>query len=214
MSDLICVARLLLGLIFALSSLAKVSHPRRFIHGVRRFRVLPPRLSALAAITLILTEAALALSLLSGIGARIGIHVAVALFLLFTAVMVQNARRVHPLPCYCFGSDDADIHPRRTLSRLALLLTVALVVVIGSTFGESAHLSAAPTGATSLLALATLILGGWLLRLPELQELHQAPVPEFFLHSGRRVSLRELPLEPVPQSQKGRGATWRYQGFS
>lgn len=195
MDDLVFVLRLVLGLVFGVSAATKFRDPAGFIRGVHRYGILPRRLNTLAALLVIAVEAIVALSLLSGMAARTGILLGMALLMLFSTVMMQNARHAQPLPCYCFGADDSEVRPRRTLVRLGLLVVAALVTVVGVIEG-SRSLVVRPALGPFLLALAVLVLGMWGLRVPDLLEWHRTPLPTY-VPPPRRVSLREVPLQPV-----------------
>lgn len=202
MGEILLVTRLLLGLVFIVSSITKLGDPAGFIRGVNRYTLIPRRLTGLAALLLIAVEAGIGVSLMSGGGAQIGILLATALLTLFTVVMTQNARRAQPLPCYCFGTDDSDVHPRRTLVRLSLFLVAALVTLTG-VIAQSRSVTVRPTLGSLLLAISALIVGMWFLRIPDFLELHRTPMPDH-IPPSRRISLRGASLRPLTIDHDGR----------
>lgn len=189
-------ARLLLGLVFALSSLAKLREPTAFARGVARFGLLPSWSTRPAALILIAVEAAIAFSLLFGIEGRVGIIGAASLILFFTGLMGWNARRTEPLPCFCFGTGSSEVEPRKVLARLGLLLALVLVTLLRWVLRGSVLLARPPSLDAILFAVAALLLGSWLLQFPALRTMHRTPIPAF-ANPGGRLSLRGIPLPPL-----------------
>lgn len=201
MTTIVLIARLLLGLVFALSAVTKLRDPRGFAKGVERFGLLPHQVTVVAALMLIALEAVVAAALLAGFAVQAAVPVAAALLVFFVGLMSYNLRRNDPLPCYCFGTGSSEVHPNIVLIRLGLL-SMAMLVVLASWFAEGSSLLTQPLAADALLiAVGILLLGGWLLRLPDLREWHQTPVPEFAAPSSR-ISLRGVPLEVAPRGEE------------
>lgn len=197
MNDVALLSRVLLGLVFGVSSLTKLRDPGGFARGVERFHLMPSGLVALASMALIILEAVVALALILGFATQFAIIAAVALILFFIGLMIRNTRRGESLPCYCFGTGNTDVRPRVVLSRLGFLLLLALAVVAGWIEG-GASLLTRPTADLVLLASLGLVLGAWLLQLPELREWHRTTVPEFAT-PGTRVSMRGVPFDVSPR---------------
>lgn len=195
MSEFIVATRLLLGIVFALSSSMKLHTMKGFVDVVSTLCRLGGRSSKFVAAAVILIEAGVAISLMTGIGSMLGTLVAVLLLGVFTLVMVRNTRSESPLPCYCFGAGDSVAHPIRSLFRLLLLVACALFVILGWASLGRAVLERAPDFNEIALAVALLIVGLWLLQLNELLELHRTRIPKF-VNIGDRISLRHVPIGP------------------
>lgn len=200
MDDVVLAYRLVLGFVFARSALGKLGDLSSFAWVIRQHDLIRLRWAMPAAGVIALLEAGAAFTLLSGIMAEVGLVVTAFLLLLFLTVMIRNARRQQPLPCYCFGTGDADVSPRRSLARLALLLCSAIVCGLGAIQG-SPGMAAWPTLSALVIAVALLVFGTWLLRVPELLQLYRVPTPQPTA-SPRRISFREAPLEPIRLARK------------
>jgi putative oxidoreductase len=92
-----------LGVIFLMSALPKLRHPKGFVLAVLEYRVLPPCLSWFYACLVPLLECLLALLLLTGTVVRsAAITISVLLFSFIVAVGI-NLARGRDLDCRCFG---------------------------------------------------------------------------------------------------------------
>src|SRR5436305_10915201 len=92
-----------LGIIFLVSSLPKLHHPKGFILAVLEYRILPARLSWFYARLLPPLEFLLALLLLTGTAVRSAAVVMSMLLLSFIAAVGINLTRGRDLDCHCFG---------------------------------------------------------------------------------------------------------------
>jgi uncharacterized membrane protein YphA (DoxX/SURF4 family) len=100
------ISQVLIGLLFAASSLAKLGDLHSFAEQVHNFKLLPVALDHLVAMTLPWIELVAALALLLGIRARSGSMVASALMVVFTlGVLIAMARGLD-IECGCFGTAD------------------------------------------------------------------------------------------------------------
>jgi hypothetical protein len=119
--------QLVLGLVFAVSALAKLRDPRAFARTVRGYALLPSPLVGAAAAVVIGAEAALAVALVTGWLTAVAVPVAGALIVVFLAAVAVNLRRGNRVTCGCFGADEAI--SGATVVRLAALLTLVVVLL-------------------------------------------------------------------------------------
>lgn len=118
-------------------------------------------------------EGAVALAMIGGYFVVVAGSVAVVLLAVFATGIAINLLRGRQIPCGCFGSKSDTVSPR-ALVRIVLLACplIALLVVGGSTVTAGTLFE---NGAESLLRLVEaagvaaflLVLGAWLLALPE-----------------------------------------------
>jgi uncharacterized membrane protein YphA (DoxX/SURF4 family) len=92
-----------LGIIFLMSAVPKLRHPRGFVLAVLEYRVLPPRFSWLYARLVPPLEFLLALLFLTGTAVRSAAVVTSVLLLSFIAAVGINLARGRDLDCHCFG---------------------------------------------------------------------------------------------------------------
>ena len=173
MLPVLLVLQLLLGLVFAISTLGKLRRPAAFIRGVEDYEILPRVLAPIAGALLIPVEAFLAVSHLTGwaLGAAAPLGL-VTLGVFLTAVSVNLARR-RDLLCHCFDSAYGERISMRSVVQLVLLLVaeagVAGWAVRGSLTDRVA--SGADLLHALLWAVFVLLVGLWLLRADEMVRL-------------------------------------------
>ncbi|MBI5102710.1 MAG: DoxX family membrane protein [Nitrospirae bacterium] len=102
-SVILILARLLIGGIFLISGLAKISDPARFILTLREFRLFPEVIVPLAAIWLPWLEVLLGLCVLLGILQRTSALLLACLNAGFLAAIVSVMARGIVVDCGCFG---------------------------------------------------------------------------------------------------------------
>lgn len=173
-------ARLTLGIVFLLSALPKLRRPSAFTRSVVAYEMLPTGVARVFSLALIPLEVSLALAFLTGRLIGVALPLVAALLLTFLIAVVVNLRRGRRVPCGCFGEASEAISPR-TAARLLLLLAVALLLAIteGAAGAAVADGRAADTVGSMVVSLLPTIalagflvlLGAWLLRLPELVSL-------------------------------------------
>lgn len=100
-------AQILIGIVFAVSGLAKIGDLQSFALQVHNFRMLPVWSENLAAMTLPWVELVAALSLLLAIRPRAGAGVAAALMAVFLVAVGVAIFRGLDIGCGCFGTADA-----------------------------------------------------------------------------------------------------------
>lgn len=166
-----------LGIVFLLSALPKLRRPVAFLHSVVDYQVLPAHAAAVFGAVLIPLELFLALALLTGLGTNIALPLATVLLLIFLAAIGINLWRGRKIACGCFGNAREPIS-LRTVARLLLLLTVVLLLIAFRSVGlvslPSALLIVGDRAMfisllyTIFLAVFLILLGAWMLNLPEL----------------------------------------------
>lgn len=189
-SHLALAFRFSLGIVFLLSAVPKMRRPSAFAQRVVAYEVLPARFAMIFALALIPAEAFLAFAFLIGWAVNVALLLAVATLLTFLLAVEVNLLRNRRISCGCFGGESEQISPR-TLGRLVLLLSVALLLCILNFSGYISWPSSTPMMVGSALpyllemtclAISLILLGSWLLNLPELMSLiryllrgHQSP---------------------------------------
>ena len=128
---ILLVARLLLAAVFALAAVGKLTDREGTRRSLAEFGV-PNGFLAAAAIALPVVELAAAGLLIPAATARLGGLLALALLLIFSAVVGRALARDERPDCNCFGGLNSAPVGRSTLVRnLALAVLAALVVVAG-----------------------------------------------------------------------------------
>jgi uncharacterized membrane protein YphA (DoxX/SURF4 family) len=103
-TDLQLVLRLVLGLIFLVSALAKLRDPAAFVRGVLDYRVLPRPLAQVYGWLLPFVEVGTALLLLSGLFPPLAASLAVLILTSFAIAIVVAIMQGREVGCHCFGS--------------------------------------------------------------------------------------------------------------
>src|SRR5437867_2545141 len=116
------VFQLALGLVFLFSTTGKLRDATGFSRGIAEYKIVPSVLVHPVALLVILAEACLALTHLTGL--LLGLAAPFGFFMLigFAAAVGVNLRRGRTLSCHCFGTADGETISRRTLARLLMLL--------------------------------------------------------------------------------------------
>lgn len=167
--------QLALGVVFLLAAAPKLRAPGEFVQAVRGYELLPAAMARPVAYALIGVEAALAVALITGRAVGVALPVAIASVLVFMVGVGVNLRRGRRVRCGCFGGA-GEVLSGRTMARLAILLVGATVLLVlhaaGSDSVWTVGLLVASGGAhLAGLAACWLVLGLWLLQLPELASL-------------------------------------------
>lgn len=164
--------QIVLGLVFLVAAAGKLRKPRLFVATLRGYDLLPARLAVPVAGALVVAEALIAASFLTGLGVSATLAAAGALLLGFAAAVGVNLRRGRAVPCGCFGSAIELISPR-TLARIGMLMGATATLA-------ALHLGGAPTPTSvmsgtaveSLVLSAVLaISAAWLLSVAEIRAL-------------------------------------------
>ena len=99
-------SQIVIGVLFAWASLAKLGQLEAFATQVHNFRLVPVALENLVAFTLPWIELLAALALILNVRARSGAFVVSALLTVFTVGVVQAMIRGLDFECGCFGTSD------------------------------------------------------------------------------------------------------------
>lgn len=123
---LLAFCRIVIGLVFLFSSAGKIRRVKTFMQTIRRFRILPAHLSALAAVLFLCGEGAVVVCL--GVGGPLllpGFVLALLLLLLFCAALASVLIRNIHTSCNCFGTSEQEV-TRADLWRNAGFILCAL----------------------------------------------------------------------------------------
>jgi hypothetical protein len=186
------VFRVGLGGICLLAGLEKARAPRRFVEGVRSYRLVPRGLTPAVGAALIASELALGALLVGDLAPRVAAAGTIALFGLFAVALAVSLAQSNQVPCHCFGASELEtISPVALVRALALTgLAVALLVLALRD----------PGSITGGRLVAGLLIAGGLVAATRLAGL--LPVAWSFLRAEaafyptptRRVSFRHQPL--------------------
>ena len=170
-------SQLSLGIVFLLSALPKLRQPLAFARSVVAYDILPVNVSYVVGIVLIPLEAFLAIAFLTSYWTSLALPLAAILLIAFFVAVGINVHRGRKIACGCFGNATEQISPR-TLTRLLLLLCVVLLLAAFRSMGNSAlpDLTSMTTDRsvflyllqTLFLAVFLILLGAWILSLPEI----------------------------------------------
>jgi len=117
------VTRLTLGLVFVIAALTKVGDVAWFGQQVHNYRIVPDWAENLLTIVLPWIELVAGLALVTGVRARAGAVVALALMLVFTVAVGAAWARGLDFRCGCFGKvGAATIGAHKFLENLGLTL--------------------------------------------------------------------------------------------
>ena len=120
-------SRILLGVIFLVSSLAKIRHPYMFLSQVFTFELTGPVLSEIVAGLLPWLELVLGLCLLANVLPLGGLLLSVLLSVLFVSVQASVIHRGLGISCGCFGSlTKSETITYTTLIRSGAMLLIAV----------------------------------------------------------------------------------------
>lgn len=172
--------RLSLGIVFMLSALSKLRRPHDFAQNVIDYDILPRKIAIGFAFALIPLETFLGIALFAGLMIDAALLLAAVTLIAFLFAVGINMKRGRPIACGCFGGAGEQIS-LRTLARLFLLLIAILVLVRFRNFPGPALPGLEITFAdppaliyllqTTFLAVFLILMGAWLLNLPELVSL-------------------------------------------
>ncbi|HEV7204781.1 MAG TPA: MauE/DoxX family redox-associated membrane protein [Jatrophihabitans sp.] len=128
------LARLVLGVVWIWSSLAKLASPRTFVQAVRAYDATPEWLSKAIGYGLPVLELALGILLIVGIAVRLSAVVSGGLMLFFLVGVIQASARGLTIDCGCFGGGGPTTSTNYTwdILRDLGLLVLAVYLVLWS----------------------------------------------------------------------------------
>lgn len=139
----------LIGLVFAVSAIAKLRDFDGFVGSVPALAPVPPRLVRPLATTTTALEVLVPVLLVSPFTAPYGFGLAAMLLAAFATAIAVAVRRGRHATCRCFGPSSAPIGPRH-LVRNGVLLTVAVLGLLSPG-------GLPPAGGIALAAFAGLV---------------------------------------------------------
>lgn len=171
-------ARLFVGMILLIASIAKLMEGSRFVEIVRGYQLLPERLVAWVGRLLPLWEIIVAFGLLTGLFQSWAALSALVLFLMFSgAILVNLMRGRYYISCGCFGSGKDQQLSWKLVVRNIVLGGIALLALSSwppaGRFAPSSNAEMGPTVMIAVAAVACWWLSGVIIdlrRLPNLLE--------------------------------------------
>ena len=104
---IVLIFRVILGVIFIYASLDKIAHPEQFARIIYNYKILPPFLINVFAITLPWVELIAGLFLILGIFTESAAFLICLLLMVFVVAISINLFRGIDLNCGCFSTDPA-----------------------------------------------------------------------------------------------------------
>jgi uncharacterized membrane protein YphA (DoxX/SURF4 family) len=128
MSELLLVARLLVGLVFLAAATGKLADRSGGQAALRRFHLLPEAAVPLVALVLPVGEAIVGVLLLIGLLVPLATAAATVILIIFTGALVFALVRRESFGCRCFGSLGSERVSWFSVGRNVLLLGLTLAV--------------------------------------------------------------------------------------
>ncbi|MFF5209760.1 MauE/DoxX family redox-associated membrane protein [Streptosporangium sp. NPDC000396] len=153
--------RFLIGVVFAVAAVNKLSGRRRFnafVWSLRRMEVVPEGLVRPAALVSAAAEVVIVLLLAvpANVPGMAGFAVAAGLLTAFTVGIAMSLKRGNKEPCACFGRSETPLGAGHVVRNL-LLIAVTLLGLAASAAGGHAELGEAAIGALAGLVLGALV---------------------------------------------------------
>lgn len=160
MQDVEIIARIVLSAVFITSALAKMRPSPKLEQAVRQFSLglAGPRLARFIARALPLFELMLGLAIAIGIWLKIAAALAALTLLIFTASMALNLRQGNRFRCNCFGSASSEIGVGSVTRNILLIMGSLFLVATASwtvSLIEPLHADIAILSNSSMVALLT-----------------------------------------------------------
>jgi len=127
---LVIALRLAVAAVLVWAGVPKLLDPVAFANDISNYHLLPDVVLGPAAVLTPVIELVVAAALVAGVHARGGALVAAAMFLVFTAAMLQAMARGIDLDCGCFGRDASARVGWTSVARNAALLAASALVVM------------------------------------------------------------------------------------
>lgn len=159
---MLAFCRVVIGLVFVVSSGSKVLHISRFRQAIRNFHILPGRLSGVAAMLFLCGEfAVVVFVLIGGAFLLLGFSLAISLLLLFSFALISVLHRHIRTSCNCFGSKNNSVSTTDVLRNIGLITCACLGCgILVASHQVRGHLSLVEWGLLGLAA--TLFVALWL----------------------------------------------------
>ncbi len=149
---MLAFCRIMIGLVFILSSISKVRDIAQFRQTIRSFHILPQWLSKVATVLFICGEVAVVLLILiGGPLLMLGFSLAISLLLVFCLALVSAlVRRMH-IFCNCFGASTKQISHFDVWRNAGLIIFALLgCAALAGLNGGQGHLSLTEWGLIGL----------------------------------------------------------------
>lgn len=133
------LARLVLGVLFLLSAVAKIRSSHAIsAQGIEKysFGLLDSNTASIVALVLPFVEILLATFLITDIGFKTTPFLAVGLLLTFTGPMAVHVAKGHRISCNCFGSESSEIGLGTLIRNLVLILIGLMLVTLPPTMSR------------------------------------------------------------------------------
>jgi putative oxidoreductase len=127
--EVVLVVRVLLGVLFIVSSADKVRDPARFAAAVRGYEILPIALTNLFALALAWTELLAGIMLVFGVYARQAAAVIFLLLLVFVVAITAAIIRGMVIDCGCFSNEGGSQTGYLLIIRNLVLIAASLLVM-------------------------------------------------------------------------------------
>ncbi len=124
-----CAARWCLGIIFVYASMHKIVNPAEFAKIIYGYKLLPPELINLIAITLPFIELTCGIALITGLWSRSTAIILNGMLLMFIVAISINLIRGLEFDCGCFSLNKAKQSPAGLLVRDILWFLIGLIVI-------------------------------------------------------------------------------------
>jgi hypothetical protein len=160
--------QLVIALILCLSFASKARDISGFVSGVIGYKVLPLRLAAPYAYTVVFAEALLAVAHLTGFLMILSTSLGLLLFITFVYGQCRAYSSRILISCHCFG--DSDPVSKRTVIRVVLLLLAEICLCLDAWFSQSGLLPYFRPVMSGSFPLSCLLIVAimWLFAVPEL----------------------------------------------
>jgi uncharacterized membrane protein YphA (DoxX/SURF4 family) len=159
---MLAFCRVVIGLVFVMSSVSKVLNHTQFRQAVSNFHILPGRLSGVAAVLFLCGEFAVVVSVVIG-GTFLlpGFYLAIFLLLLFCFALISVLHRHIRTSCNCFGSKNNSVSATDVLRNIGLITCACIGCgILVASHQVRGHLSLVEWGLLGLAA--TLFVTLWL----------------------------------------------------
>lgn len=208
LNELAPILRLTLAGILLIAAMSKLIHFRSFVAGLRQYDLAAAPLVAHIAALVVTAEALIGGLLLVNLALAFTATAASALFAIFAAVVFRLLLKRRSVDCHCFELFAEERVGIGTMLRLLLLGGASILLALASK-SQLAVPSRESVSPSVLLSVGLVILLIELGSLDAALAALRAP-PVRALVDGRRVSLKQAPLEPAAWRASGIAVRGRY----
>lgn len=173
MTILAAVAQVAVGVVFLWSPVPKLLDFGEFRRGILLYSVVPKYLATALAGIIVVAEAAVGLSMVTGIGLVGGASAGMGLLFVFGVAVSVNLVRGRTLPCFCSGASHETPISVRTLVKI-VVLALGVVLSLGSAIRSTQPIPWArvhevlEAGPLFVWSATCIQLSMWVLSMPEI----------------------------------------------